>query len=116
MYAGTILIGTGIALGNVLLPSLIKRDFSEVALKRGEPPEQPEKFAPYEMAIMTADFFGLNKDLIKKSDSTRFTQPAKRPMKTGFIIDKARKQLGFEPKTFRTGIGILAKQIILARS
>jgi len=28
MYAGTILIGTGIALGNVLLPGLIKRDFS----------------------------------------------------------------------------------------
>lgn len=71
---------------------------------------------PYEMAIMTADFFELNKDLIKKSDSTRFTQPAKRPMKTGFIIDKARKQLGFEPKTFQTGIGILSKQIILARS
>lgn len=71
---------------------------------------------PYEMAIMTADFFELNKDLIKKSDSTRFTQPAKRPMKTGFIIDKARKQLGFQPKTFQTGIGILSKQIILARS
>lgn len=71
---------------------------------------------PYDMAIMTADYFGLNKELIKKTDSTRFTQPAKRPMKTGFIIDKARKQLGYEPKTFRTGIGILAKQIILARS
>ncbi len=71
---------------------------------------------PYEMAIMTADFFDLNKDLIKKSDSTRFTQPAKRPMKTGFIIEKARKQLGYEPKTFQTGIGILSKQIILARS
>lgn len=28
----------------------IKRDFSEVALKRGVPPRQPEKFAPYEMA------------------------------------------------------------------
>lgn len=28
LYVGTILIGTGIALGNVLLPSLIKRDFS----------------------------------------------------------------------------------------
>lgn len=24
-----------------------KRDFSEVALKRGEPPANPEKFAPY---------------------------------------------------------------------
>ncbi len=71
---------------------------------------------PYEMAIMTADFFELNKDLIKKTDSTLFTQPAKRPMKTGFIIDKARKQLGYAPKTFQTGIGILSKQIILARS
>lgn len=71
---------------------------------------------PYDMAIMTADYFGLNKELIKKTDSTRFTQPAKRPMKTGFIIEKARKQLGYEPKTFQAGIGILAKQIILARS
>jgi dTDP-4-dehydrorhamnose reductase len=71
---------------------------------------------PYDMAIQTAEYFGLNKDLIKRTDSTKFTQPAKRPLKTGFIIDKARKQLGFEPKTFQTGIGILAKQIILARS
>ncbi|MBA4301870.1 MAG: NAD(P)-dependent oxidoreductase [Cyclobacterium sp.] len=71
---------------------------------------------PYEMAIMTADFFELNKDLIKKTDSTRFTQPAKRPMKTGFSIEKARKQLGYVPKTFQEGIGILSKQIILARS
>ncbi|MGP9685779.1 CynX/NimT family MFS transporter [Halomonas sp. AOP25-F1-15] len=29
LYAGTVLIGTGIALGNVLLPGLIKRDFSK---------------------------------------------------------------------------------------
>lgn len=71
---------------------------------------------PYEMAMMTADFFGLNKDLIQRTDSGRFTQPAKRPMKTGFIIDKARKQLGYAPKTFQAGIGILSKQIILARS
>lgn len=28
LYAGTVMIGIGIALGNVLLPSLIKRDFS----------------------------------------------------------------------------------------
>ncbi len=76
----------------------------------------PDLLSPYDMAIQTADYFGLNKDLIKRTDSTKFTQPAKRPLKTGFIIDKARKQLGFEPKTFQTGIGILAKQIILARS
>lgn len=28
-----------------------RRDFSEVAIKGGESPENPEKFAPYEMAI-----------------------------------------------------------------
>lgn len=30
---------------------LVQRDFSEVALKRGEPPAQPEKFAPYSAII-----------------------------------------------------------------
>ncbi|WP_313950292.1 hypothetical protein [Accumulibacter sp.] len=30
---------------------LFKRDFSEVALKRGVPPEDPAKFAPYAAAI-----------------------------------------------------------------
>ncbi|MEY5028858.1 MAG: hypothetical protein RLZ63_1173 [Pseudomonadota bacterium] len=30
---------------------VIKRDFSEVALKRGVSPPNPEKFAPYEVAI-----------------------------------------------------------------
>lgn len=30
---------------------LIKHDFSEVALKRGESPANPEKFAPYAAAI-----------------------------------------------------------------
>lgn len=30
---------------------LFKRDFSEVALKKGVPPPDPEKYAPYEMII-----------------------------------------------------------------
>ncbi len=30
---------------------VIKRDFSEVALKRGVSPAHPEKFAPFEVAI-----------------------------------------------------------------
>lgn len=29
----------------------VKRDFSEVALKRGEPPQNPGRFAPYAAAI-----------------------------------------------------------------
>ena len=76
----------------------------------------PDYLTPYDMAIMTADYFHLNKDLIKRADSKTFSQPAKRPLKTGFNIEKARNQLGFEPKTFQQAIGILAKQIILASS
>jgi len=30
---------------------VMNRDFSEVAVKRGESPPNPEKYAPYEMAI-----------------------------------------------------------------
>jgi len=29
----------------------VRRDFSEVALRRGESPPHPEKFAPYEVAV-----------------------------------------------------------------
>lgn len=66
---------------------------------------------PFDIAIQTAEYFKLDKSLIKATDSTQFTQPAKRPAKTGFIIDKARKDLGYEPHSFREGIEVLAKQI-----
>ena len=73
-----------------------------------------ELLTPYEMAMETADYFGLNQELIVRTDSTKFTQPARRPMKTGFVIEKAKNQLGYRPKTFREGISILAKQLGLS--
>lgn len=67
--------------------------------------------SPYQMALATADFFGLDKNLIQRADSTTFSQPAKRPPKTGFIIEKARKILGYEPHSFQDGIKLLQKQM-----
>ncbi len=66
---------------------------------------------PLEMAYMTADFFKLDKSFITQADSTTFTQPAKRPPKTGFVIDKAIKELGYNPRSFAEGIALLASQI-----
>ncbi|PLK46493.1 NAD(P)-dependent oxidoreductase [Emticicia sp. TH156] len=66
---------------------------------------------PYEMAIMTADYFNLDKSLISKADSTTFTQPAKRPPRTGFDLTKSNEVLGYNPVSFTEGIEILAKQI-----
>ncbi len=65
---------------------------------------------PYEMAIQTADFFSLNKGLIKQATAATFTQPAKRPPRTGFDISKAVQELGYNPHSFREGIEILATQ------
>lgn len=67
--------------------------------------------SPYDIAIQTADFFGLDKSLIKATDSSQFKQPAKRPLTTGFIIDKAKNELGYNPRSFRDGLKILASQI-----
>jgi dTDP-4-dehydrorhamnose reductase len=66
---------------------------------------------PFDIAIQTAEYFKLDKSLIKPTDSTQFKQPARRPAKTGFVIDKARKDLGYEPHSFQEGIEVLAKQI-----
>lgn len=71
----------------------------------------PDMLTPYEMAIATADYFGLDKSLITEADSTTFTQAAVRPPKTGFVIDKARITLGYQPHSFNDGIAYLAKQL-----
>lgn len=55
---------------------------------------------PYDMAIATANFCGYDTQLIQKVDASNFTQPGKRPLKTGFNIDKAKNILGYKPLTF----------------
>lgn len=65
-----------------------------------------ELLTPYDIAITTARHLSLNESLISRTDSTGFTQPAKRPPKTGFIVDKAKNDLGYSPHTFVEGIDI----------
>ncbi|WP_394992947.1 SDR family oxidoreductase [Emticicia sp.] len=66
---------------------------------------------PYEMAMMTADYFKLDKSLISKADSTTFSQPAKRPPRTGFDLSKSQQMLDYQPVSFMKGIEVLAGQI-----
>jgi dTDP-4-dehydrorhamnose reductase len=66
---------------------------------------------PFDMALQTADFFSLNKSLINEANSLTFSQPARRPLKTGFIITKATQELGYNPHSFVEGLQILANQL-----
>jgi dTDP-4-dehydrorhamnose reductase len=59
---------------------------------------------PYQMAIKTAEHLKLDSSILKKVTAASFSQPAKRPLKTGFKIDKARKELGYEPLSFEEGL------------
>lgn len=59
----------------------------------------PETISIYELACTVADYFQLDKGLIKPVKTGIFTQPAKRPLRTGFSIEKAKSQLGYQPRT-----------------
>lgn len=64
-----------------------------------------------ELANTVAEYYKLDKSLIKPSKSVDIKQPAKRPPITGFIIDKAINDLGYAPHSFTEGIKILEDQI-----
>ena len=63
-----------------------------------------QQMTPYQMAVETAKFFGLNTELISKAVSPDIKQPALRPARTGFDISKAKNELGFKPLSFQDGL------------
>lgn len=66
---------------------------------------------PYEMALKTAKFFNLSTATMERADASTFTQTAKRPPKTGLLIDKAITELGYAPHSFEEGIAVLVEQL-----
>jgi len=65
----------------------------------------------YDIAMRTADFFGLDTSLVIPIESTKLQQPAQRPPRTGFNIEKARRELGYEPHSLNEGIAMVATQL-----
>jgi len=60
--------------------------------------------SPWDIAVKVANRLGLNSSLMTRVDASVFTQPATRPLRTPFLIDKARKALGYEPHSFDEGM------------
>lgn len=59
---------------------------------------------PYEMALDTARYLGLDLSLLHPETEQSFAQPARRPPKTGFDISKAQRELGYQPVSFAEGL------------
>ena len=64
-----------------------------------------------EIVERVANHYGLNKSLIKAISAESLNQVAKRPKKTGFILDKAILELGYSPHSFEEGMAIMDKQL-----
>lgn len=64
-----------------------------------------------ELVRRVAKHYELDDSLIVEISSDSLNQAAKRPPKTGFILDKAERELGYNPHTFEEGMSILDKQL-----
>jgi dTDP-4-dehydrorhamnose reductase len=71
----------------------------------------PETMSILDLVYQVADHWKLDRSLITPSKSENLNQPAKRPPFTGFVIDKARKELGYSPRSFREGLALLDRQL-----
>lgn len=65
----------------------------------------------FDLVYRVAAYFNLDKNLLNLSTSEGIKQPAKRPPITGFIIDKAKQELGYKPHSFEQGLAVVAKQL-----
>ncbi|HNR85885.1 MAG TPA: NAD(P)-dependent oxidoreductase [Taishania sp.] len=59
----------------------------------------PTTFSIFEIVERIARYYNYDTKLLNKISSATLSQPAARPPKTGFDLTKARKNLGYQPKT-----------------
>jgi len=64
-----------------------------------------------ELVGKVADYWNLDKGLIREISAETLNQTAKRPVRTGFILDKTINDLGYHPHSFEEGLAILDKQL-----
>lgn len=71
----------------------------------------PDYMSVEELVRRVARYFKLDESYITPVSSTNLNQKAARPLISGFIIDKARNELGYTPHSFEAGIELLMSQI-----
>lgn len=65
----------------------------------------------YDLVMQVAQVSGFNPNNVSRANSSNFSQPAKRPPKTGFILDKAKSILNYNPHSFKEGVQLVMEQL-----
>jgi len=65
-----------------------------------------------ELVHRVADYWKLDKSTITEVSSSTLNQDARRPARTGFILDKAIADLGYQPRSFEEGLALLDQQVL----
>lgn len=72
----------------------------------------PDGMSILELVQRVGAFFQLDTSVITAVKSDTLGQPAMRPPRTGFVLDKARAQLGYQPRGFEEGLAVLRGQLV----
>jgi len=70
-----------------------------------------EMMSILELVYRVADHWKLDRSLIKPVSSDSIPYAAKRPVRTGFILDKTIRELGYTPHTFEEGLILMERQL-----
>ncbi len=70
-----------------------------------------EVLSRYDFTMIIADFFNLDKYLIKKIQTEDLDQPARRPLKSGLITIKAQSELGYKPHSIIQSLELMKREL-----
>jgi dTDP-4-dehydrorhamnose reductase len=71
-----------------------------------------ELLSIYEMSLQIADTFELDASYIQRIPTSKLDQPARRPSKTGFILDKSENILKFTGLPFKNRLQVFKNQLL----
>ncbi|MCZ7610226.1 MAG: dTDP-4-dehydrorhamnose reductase [Ignavibacterium sp.] len=70
-----------------------------------------EVLSRYDFTMIIAEFFNLDKYLIKKIQTEDLEQPARRPLKSGLITIKAQSELGYKPHSIIQSLELMKREL-----
>ena len=71
-----------------------------------------EMMSIFEIVERVAKFYNFDTSLINRIKSKELNQKAKRPPKTSFNLEKAKRKINYSPKSFLESLNIIDKQLL----